>query len=61
MTFTSVSSLVDDGGDSCGIVNVEVFVEWRFLDVGPGTRIDSSSAVGRVDYNLIRAISEDRT
>ena len=60
MPFASMSGLVDDGGDSCSVLNVDIFVEWRFLDVGPGTRIYGSSAVARVDNDLIGTIAEDR-
>jgi hypothetical protein len=36
MTLARVGALVDNGGDSCDIVNVKKCVEWPFLDVGSG-------------------------
>lgn len=59
MTLASVGVLVDDGGDSCGIVIVKVCVEWRFLDVSPGSRVYGSSAISGVDDDYIRGIAED--
>jgi hypothetical protein len=55
MTLASVGALVDDGGDFCGVVNVKVCVEWRLLDVSPGSRIDGSGAISGVDDDHIRA------
>lgn len=58
MTLASMSRLVDDSSDTRDVVNVNVFVERGFLDVGLGSRINGSSAINSVDNEVIGAISE---